>query len=113
MPNVLSLIRPSLQILGKNSDSSISDFRNPDQSLIKENCHNSRTSNDTDMKFRPVTIPQKKKVEDDVILVNCDVIVLIYGKFEAAWKADSGRLVCKSDIFIKSNLFSYKNSKQN
>ena len=52
-------------------------------------------------------------VEDDVILVNCDVIVLIYDKFGAAWKADSGRLVCKSDIFIKSNLFSYKNSKQN
>ena len=37
-------------------------FRFPDsgQSLIKGNCHNSRTSDDIDMKLRPVTNPQKR-----------------------------------------------------
>ena len=33
----------------------ISDFQISGQSLIKENCHNSKTSDDIDMKVRPVT----------------------------------------------------------
>ena len=33
----------------------MSNFRIAGQSLIKENCHYSRTSNDIDMKLRPVT----------------------------------------------------------
>ena len=42
---------------------------------------------------------------------NCDVIAIfsIYGQFGAIWKPDSGRIVCKTYIFINSNLFSYKN----
>ena len=46
---------------------------------------------------------------------NCDVIVIfsIYGQFGATWKPDSGCIVCKTYIFINSNLFSYKNWKQN
>ena len=42
---------------------------------------------------------------------NCDVIAIfpIYGQFGAIWKPDSGRKVCKTYIFIKSNLLSYKN----
>ena len=42
----------------------------------------------------------------------CDVNVIfpIYGQLGAIWKPDSGR---KKYIFIKSNLLSYKNSKQN
>ena len=40
---------------GQNSDGGISGFRISGQSLIKENCHNSRTSDDIDMKLRPVT----------------------------------------------------------
>ena len=50
VPNFVSLTRHSLQILGKTSD-----FRISGQSLMKENCHNSRISNDIDMKLGPVT----------------------------------------------------------
>ena len=39
----------------QNSDIGISAFRISGQSLVKENCHNSRTGDDIDMKFGPVT----------------------------------------------------------
>ena len=56
MPNLVSITRPSLQILGKpTSDGGISDIQISGQSLIKENCHNSRTSDDIDMKVGSVT----------------------------------------------------------
>ena len=44
-----------------------------------------------------------------------DVIVIfpIYGQFGAIWKPDSWRMICKTYIFINSNLLSYKNWKQN
>ena len=32
----------------------------------------------------------------------------IYGQFGAIWKPNSGRIVCKTYIFINSNLLSYK-----
>ena len=37
---------------------------------------------------------------------NCDVIAIfsIYGQFEANRKPDSGRIVCKTHIFININL---------
>ena len=56
-----------------------------------------------------------KKIIDDVMPANCDVIVIfpIYGQFEAIRKPDSGRIVCKTYIFINSNVLSYKNWKQN
>ena len=38
---------------------------------------------------------------------------LIYGQFGAIWKKDSGRIVCKNYVFVKSDLLSYKNRKQN
>ena len=46
---------------------------------------------------------------------NCDIIVIfpISGQFGAIRKPDSGRMVCKTYIFINSNLLSYKNWKQN
>ena len=56
--------------------------RSSGQSLIKRNCHNSRTSDDIGMKFGTVTKPEKKnkttskKFEDDVMLENWDVIVM-------------------------------------
>ena len=45
---------------------------------------------------------------------SCDVITIfpIYSQSEAIWKLDSGRIVCKTYIFINSNLLSYKNWKQ-
>ena len=52
-----------------------------------------------------------KKTDDDVISENCDVTVIfpIYGQFGAIRKPYSGRMVCKTYIFINSNLWSYKN----
>ena len=46
---------------------------------------------------------------------NCNIIAIfpIYGQFGAIRKPDSGRIVCKTYIFINSNLLSYKNWKQN
>ena len=46
---------------------------------------------------------------------NCDAIAIfsIYRKFGAIRKPDSGRMVCKTYIFINSNLFPYKNWKKN
>ena len=95
----------------------ISNFRISGQSLIKVNCHNSRTSDDIEMKLRPVTKLYRrnkttsKKIDDDLMLVNFDVIVIfpIYEKFGAIRKPDSGCAVCKIYIFINSNLLSYKN----
>ena len=68
------------------------------------------------MKLRPVTKLNKantamsKKYGYDVMSANCDVIVIfpIYGQFGAIRKPDSGRMVCKTNIFINSNLLSYK-----
>ena len=56
-----------------------------------------------------------KKFDNDVVPGTCNVIVIfpIYDQFGAIWKPDSGRIVCKTYIFIDSNLLSYKNWKQN
>ena len=46
---------------------------------------------------------------------NSDItaIFLFYGQFRAIWSLDSGHMVCKTYIFINSNLLSYINWKQN
>ena len=103
--------------IGENSDGGTSNFQISGQSLVKQNCHNSRTNDDIDMKLGPVTKLDKrnkttsKKYEDDVMSANCDVIVIfpIYGQFGAIRKPDSGRIVCKTYIFINSNLLFYRN----
>ena len=51
---------PQSPDIGQNSDRGISDFRISGQSLIKENCHNSRTSDDIDMKLGTVTKLDKR-----------------------------------------------------
>ena len=55
------------------------------------------------------------KYENNVMLLNCDVIVFfpIYGQFAAIWNLDSGRMFFKTYIFINSNFSSYKTWKQN
>ena len=68
------------------------------------------------MELRPVTELDKrnkttsKKFDDDVMSVNCDVMVIfpIYGQFGAIRKLNSGLIVS-----INSNLFPCKNKKQN
>ena len=121
LPNLVPLTCPSLQILGDLiTDVSISNLRISGQSLIKENCRNSRTRNDIDMKFGSVTKLDKKnkttskKVDDDVISQNCDIIIIspIYDQFGTIQKPDYRRMVCKIYVFISSNLISYKNWKQ-
>ena len=69
------------------------------------------------MKRGPVTkldkrnISVSKKLVDDVMSENWDVISIcpIYGQFGAIRKPDSGFIVCKTYVFINSNLLSYKN----
>ena len=103
---------PQSPDIGQNSDAGISDFQISGQSFIKENCHYSRMSNDIDMELGPVTKLDKrntatsKKIDDDIITANCDVIVvfLVFGQFAAIPKPDSGRMVCKTYTFINSNL---------
>ena len=48
------------QDFGQNSDGGISDFQISGQFLIKENCYNSRTRDDIDMKIEPVTKLDKR-----------------------------------------------------
>ena len=108
---------PQSPDIGQNSDGGISDFRISGQSLIKENCHNSRTSDDIDMKLLPVTKLDKrnrttsKKVDVNVMSESCDVIVIFWisGQFGAVRRPDSGHRDCKSYVSSNSNLLSYKN----
>ena len=63
------------------------------------------------MKLGPVTKLDKrnktkpKKIDDDLISANCDVIVifLIYGQFGAIQKPDSRRIVCKTSPSLTVN----------
>ena len=52
-----------------------------------------------------------KKFDGDVILKNCDVIVIffIFDQFGAVRKPSSRHRVCKSYVFSYSNFLSYKN----
>ena len=52
--------------------------------------------------------PGQKKVGDDAMSANCDVIVFfsIFGQFAAIQKPDSGHMVYKTYVFINSNLLS-------
>ena len=67
------------------------------------------------MKLGPVTKLDKrntitsKRIDDDVMSANVVVKFLTYDQFGAIWKLDSGRIVCKTSIFINSNHLSYKN----
>ena len=116
----LSGLLPHSPDIGQISDGSVSDFRISGQSLVKINCHNSRTSGGIDMKLEPVSKLDKKakkhqkKLDNDAMLENWSVIVIfsIYSQFGAIRKRDSGCIVNKTYILIKSNLLSYKNWKQ-
>ena len=117
-PQFSYFIKP---IIGQNSDSGISNYRISGQSFIKENCHNSRNSDDIDMKHGPVTKLDRrnkttsKKFDVYIMSENCDVIVIfqIFGQFGAVRRPDSGKVFCKSYVFSNSNLLSYRNWKQN
>ena len=67
-----------------------SDFQISGQSLLKENCRNSRTGDDLTWNMDKLTKIYRRnktiarKLDDDVISDNCDIIVIfpIYGQFE-------------------------------
>ena len=87
----------------QNPDGGISDFRISGQFLIKENCHNSRTSDDIEMKLGLVNKIDKaskatlKKIDVNVMSENCDVIVIfrIFGQFEAVQTESLQKLCLK------------------
>ena len=92
LPNPQSVpYSPQSPDIEQNSEGSIFDFWIFGQSRIKINCFNSRTSDDTVMKLRPVTKRDRrykatsKKIDDDFISENFDVITIfpVYGQFGA------------------------------
>ena len=97
--------------MDKTQTGVITKFRISGQSLIKVNCHNSRTSDDIDMKLGSVTkfdkknkITSEKFDNDDMLDGDVIVIFLIHGQFGAILKPDSGQIACKTCIFTNSNL---------
>ena len=68
---------PQSPDIEQNSDGFISDLRLSGQSLIKENCHNSRTSDDIDIKLGPKTkIDKRKKTTlQNLTMTSCRQIV--------------------------------------
>ena len=65
------------------------------------------------MKLGTVTKRDKRiktMPKNNVISANCDVIAFftIYDQFGTIWKPDTGSIVCKTNIFINSNLISCK-----
>ena len=81
----------------RNSDRGISDFRIPGQSLIKGNCHNSRTSDDIDMKLEPVIkLDKRNKTTSKILtLVSCwnIVMALPFFQFTANLKQSGSRIL--------------------
>ena len=66
---------------------------------------------DIETKINKSNKTTSKKFVNNAISKNYDVIAIFssYGRFGAIQKSDSGRIVCKTYIFINSNLLSYKN----
>ena len=82
MPNLVPITCPSLQILGKTQTGV---FPISGEYLIKENCYNSRTSDDIDMKLGPVTKLDKrnKTTSKNLTLMSCreNVTSLLFFEF--------------------------------
>ena len=107
---------PQSPDIGKNSDRIISNFRISDQSLINRNCHNSRTSDNIDMKLEPVTKLDKRNKSFEKFWrwshvwkfwCHCHFFNLrpIWNNPKAGFS--------RPYILVNSNLLSYKNWKQN
>ena len=80
MKNLLSVTRPSPQILGK-TQTGIFPTSGSGQSLTSKNCHTSGTSNDIGIKRGPVTTTRdkrntvtSKKLDDNVISAKSDAL---------------------------------------
>ena len=102
--------------IGQNTNGGISNFLISGQFLINKNFSNSRTSSDVDIKVGPVTnltretrqcqnLKKKKKLK----MILCQQIVTSLSFFQFIANLDQSRnriLVCKTYIFIISNLLS-------
>ena len=103
MPNLVSLTRPTLHILGKLRRGY---FRYPDfwsiQKIEKKNSHNSISKDDIDMNLGPVTKLDKrnkttsKKTSDDVMYSNC--IVIRFFRFISNLELSGSRIRVSSRI---------------
>ena len=77
MPNL-----PQPADIRQKVEGSIYDFQISAQSLMKESCHNFRTSDDINMKLEPETKLNKKnkttseRFDDGPLSANCDVIII-------------------------------------
>ena len=74
---------PQSPDIGQNSGGGISDFQISGQSLIKVNCHNSRTSDDIDMKLGPVTKLDKRNkiIAKNLTITSCRQIMTSFSFF--------------------------------
>ena len=95
-------------------------FQISGQSLIKENCHNSRTSDGIDMKLTPVTKLHKKNktTSKNLLMTSCPKIVTLLSFFQFMANLEwSGSWIPNAQfvklVYINSNLLSYKKWKQN
>ena len=65
-------------------------------------------------KINKTTSKKPNKNDDNVMSGSCDVVAnfRIYCQLGEIWKPDSGRIVCKTYIFVNSNHLSYQKWKQ-
>ena len=83
--------------IGPKSDVGISDFQISGQSLIKESFHNSRTSDDIDMKLEPVTkIDKRNKITSkNLTVTSCQQVLtsLLFFQFMATMEQSRSRIL--------------------
>ena len=79
--------------IGQNSDRGISDFPISAQSLIKRNCHNSRTNYDIDMKLGPVIRLDKrnKTTSKNLTMASCRKFVTSLPLFQLTANLEQSR----------------------
>ena len=113
---------PQSKNIEQNSDGCISNFRISGQSFIKENCYNSRTSDVLTWNFGPITkLDKKKKTASKKSIMTSGWKIVTFLSFfqfmanmeQSGSRIPDGRVVCKTYIFIYSNILSYKNWKPN
>ena len=87
MPNLVFLTYPKPTDIEQNLDGGIFNFHISGQSIIKRNCHNSRTNHDIDMKLGTITKLDKenKTVVKKLTMMSCRKIVtsLLFFEFKA------------------------------
>ena len=87
MPNLVFLTYPKPTDIEQNLDGGIFNFHISGQSIIKRNCHNSRTNHDIDMTLGTITKLDKKNktVVKKLTMMSCRKIVtsLLFFEFKA------------------------------